>query len=221
LDTKSNNWKLHDSNGVAVWNYLVSLNTKARPREGHSLASHRATSAKKIVAVDPATNGRRLANALLPPARSSRPLAEAAPACADRRRTPRLPPATMRPSPASSAGSAAPPLLPPRSCAAPMGLAAASSRASSASSPWSWGLAAAPGGAAAAAPPRRLPGTCSPPLPRAGTRHGRRPGRRGGGGRAKKGRDGARGARRHLPSRTSRPPDPAAAATGRARGRRI
>ena len=43
----------------------------------------------------------------------------------------------------------------------------------------------------------------------------------GGGGRAKKGRDGARGGRRHLPSRTSRPPDPAAAATGRARGRRI
>jgi len=80
---------------------------------------------------------------------------------------------------------------------------------------------AAPGGAAAAAPPRRLPGICSPPWPRAGTRHGRRPGRRGGGGRAKKGRDGARGARRHLPSRTSRPPDPAAAATGRARGRRI
>ena len=94
-----------------------------------------------------------------------------------------------------------------------------SALASSASSPWSWGLAAAPGGAAAAAPPRRLPGTCSPPLPRAGTRHGRRPGRRGGGGRAKKGRDGARGARRHLPSRTSRPPDPAAVATGRARGR--
>ena len=38
----------------------------------------------------------------------------------------------------------------------------------------------------------------------------------GGGGRAKKGRDGARGGRRHLPSRTSRPPDPAAAATSRA-----
>ena len=54
-----------------------------------------------------------------------------------------------------------------------------SALAASASSPWSWGLAAAPGGAAAAAPPRRLPGICSPPWPRAGTRHGRRPGRRG------------------------------------------
>jgi len=37
---------------------------------------------------------------------------------------------------------------------------------------------------AAAAPPRCLPGICSPPRPRAGTRHGRRPGR-GGGGRTK------------------------------------
>src|SRR6185437_12258320 len=44
--------------------------------------------------------------------------------------------------------------------------------------------AAAPGGPAAAAPPRCLPGICSPPHPRAGTRHGRRPGR-GGGGRTK------------------------------------
>ena len=35
-----------------------SLNTKARPREGDSLARRRATSTKKIVAVDPATNGR-------------------------------------------------------------------------------------------------------------------------------------------------------------------
>jgi len=45
--------------------------------------------------------------------------------------------------------------------------------------------------------------------------------RKGGGGRAKSGRPGARGGRRHRRSRTSRPPDIAAAATGRARGRRI
>jgi len=47
------------------------------------------------------------------------------------------------------------------------------------------------------------------------------PARKEGGGRAKSDRHGARGGRRHRRSRTSRPPDPAAAATGRARGRRI
>ena len=47
------------------------------------------------------------------------------------------------------------------------------------------------------------------------------PARMGVGGRDKSDRHGARGGRRHRCSRTSRPPDPAAAATGRARGRRI
>ena len=47
------------------------------------------------------------------------------------------------------------------------------------------------------------------------------PARKEGGGRAKSGRHGAREGRCRRRSRTSRPPDPAAAATGRARGRRI
>ena len=112
----------------------------------NSLASRLATSSGGITAVDPATNGRRLAEALLPPARSSWPLAEAAPRMRrppphaappagnhaplpsslrrQRRPTPppspAAPPRPRRPSP--------PPSPEPRSCAARMGLAPASSR---------------------------------------------------------------------------------------------
>ncbi|KAG2642199.1 hypothetical protein PVAP13_2KG259616 [Panicum virgatum] len=62
-----------------------TLITKVRPRSGDSLAPHRATSSKKIMVVDPATNGRRPAEPLLPAASFSRQLAEASPTCADRR----------------------------------------------------------------------------------------------------------------------------------------
>ena len=89
---------------------------------------------------------------------------------------------------------------------------------------------ASPAGPAPAPPPHLE--EPPPPLHRAACRgsapcHGlaRAPSwpsaRKGGGGRAKSGRPGARGGRRHRRSRTSRPPDIAAAATGRARGRRI
>jgi len=74
-------------------------------------------------------------------------------------------------------------------------------------------------------PPPRHRAACRGPAPRHGL--ARAPAmaagqeEEGGGGRAKSGRDRARRGRRHHPSRTSRPTDPAAAATGRARGCRI
>jgi len=83
------------------------------------------------VAVDPATNGRRLAEALLPTSRSSRPLAEAAPRMS--RPPPHAAPPAGHHAPLPSSlrrqrRPSPPPSPEPRSCAAPMGLAAASSR---------------------------------------------------------------------------------------------
>ena len=62
--------------------YIRFLQQKRLPRH--------ATSSTKIVAIDPATNGWRLAEPLLPAARSSWPLAEATPAGSSQRR-PELP----------------------------------------------------------------------------------------------------------------------------------